>query len=129
MWRIIPFRISSWDRNGISPMPHNGDDTTESEWIEPNGDDEPLVVPIDGVLDLHTFSPRDVPSLLDDYFEACLEAEILDVRVIHGKGKGVLRDRVKAILARHPLVHEYSQAPPEAGGWGATLVRLRASKD
>lgn len=109
-------------------MPYD-DDTTEPEWIEPDGDDEPLAVPIDGVLDLHTFAPRDVPCLLDDYFDACLEAGIRDVRVIHGKGKGILRDRVRAILAKHPLVQEFSQAPPEAGGWGATLVRLAASKD
>jgi DNA-nicking Smr family endonuclease len=86
---------------------------------------EPVSIPIDGVLDLHTFSPRDLPDLLDDYIAACLEEGILDLRIIHGKGKGVLRDRVKTFLQRHPHVDSFSQAPPDAGGWGATIVRLK----
>jgi DNA-nicking Smr family endonuclease len=88
--------------------------------------DQPVEIPIDGVLDLHTFSPRELPGLLDDYFEACLDEGITDVRVIHGKGKGVLRDRVRSILRKHPLVASFSEAPIDAGGWGATLVQLKA---
>jgi DNA-nicking Smr family endonuclease len=85
----------------------------------------PVEIPIDGVLDLHTFSPKDVASLLDDYITVCVEKRILDLRIIHGKGRGILRDRVRTILSRHPLVARFSEAPLEAGGWGATVVRLR----
>ncbi|MBI5252085.1 MAG: Smr/MutS family protein [Desulfomonile tiedjei] len=82
-------------------------------------------IPIDGVLDLHTFSPKDLPYLLDDYIEACLERGIYEIRIIHGKGKGILRDRVRALLSRHASVDSFSEAPLEAGGWGATLVLLK----
>ena len=85
---------------------------------------EPIVLPIEDVLDLHTFRPKEVPDLLDDYFTACQEAKLFSVRIIHGKGQGVLKKRVRAILARHPLVETFTDAPPEAGGWGATLVNL-----
>ncbi len=87
--------------------------------------EEPTVIPIDGILDLHTFSPREVRDLLDDYLIACLDEGILDVRIIHGKGKGILRDRVRSLLAKHRLVQSWSEAPLDAGGWGATLVRLK----
>jgi DNA-nicking Smr family endonuclease len=87
-------------------------------------DDEPVSLPIDGVLDLHTFSPRDLPDLLEDYIAACLERGIFELRIIHGKGKGILRDRVRSILSKHPRVRNFSQAPLEAGGWGATVVTL-----
>jgi DNA-nicking Smr family endonuclease len=83
-------------------------------------------MPIDGVLDLHTFSPKEVKELLGDYLAACLEREIYDVRIIHGKGKGILRDRVRALLAKHPSVQDFHEAPLDAGGWGATVVRLRS---
>ncbi|MBM4326920.1 MAG: Smr/MutS family protein [Deltaproteobacteria bacterium] len=86
---------------------------------------EPIEISIDGVLDLHTFSPRELPGLLDDYIAACAEKDIVDLRIIHGKGKGVLRDRVAALLQKHPLVQSIAQAPLEAGGWGATLVTLK----
>ena len=84
-------------------------------------------LPIDGTLDLHTFHPRDVKELLDDYIAACLERGILDLRIVHGKGKGVLRRRVEAILDSHPAVLWRGQKP-EAGSWGATLVRLKPVK-
>ncbi len=86
---------------------------------------DPVDYPITDVLDLHTFRPGEVSDLLDDYFEACIEKEIFAVRIIHGKGQGILRRRVEAILARHPLVAGFRPAPAEAGGWGATLVDLR----
>jgi len=81
-------------------------------------------IPIDGILDLHTFNPRDVPDLLKDYINACLEDGIFEIRIIHGKGKGVLRDRVHSILKKYPLVMDFS-LDPGASGWGATIVRLK----
>ncbi|HMK35290.1 MAG TPA: Smr/MutS family protein [Desulfomonilaceae bacterium] len=95
-------------------------DVPDEPWNE-----EPVEIPIDGVLDLHTFSPKEVRDLLHDYLAACRERKIYDVRIIHGKGKGILRDRVRALLSKHPAVDNFMEAPLEAGGWGATLVRLR----
>ena len=85
---------------------------------------EPVQMPIGDVLDLHTFRPKEVPDLLDDYFEACIEAGIFAVRVIHGKGTGTLRKRVQGLLEKNPRVRAYRDAPLDAGGWGATLVEL-----
>jgi len=89
-----------------------------------NQDNDAVHIPIDGILDLHTFDPRDVPDLINEYITACHEAEIFEIRIIHGKGRGILRDRVQSILKRHPLVMEFS-LDPGPSGWGATLVRLR----
>jgi len=86
---------------------------------------EPVRLPIEDVLDLHTFSPRDVPELLEDYFDECLKAGIFSVLLIHGKGSGILKTRVHALLKRNPLVTAFKDAPPDAGGWGATLVELQ----
>jgi DNA-nicking Smr family endonuclease len=80
---------------------------------------------IDGVLDLHTFRPDELGGLIPDYIEACLERGILDLRIIHGKGTGSLRRSVQAILGRHPDVLSFGPADETAGGWGATLVRLK----
>jgi DNA-nicking Smr family endonuclease len=86
---------------------------------------EPVIVPITDVLDLHTFLPKEIPALLNEYITACIEEKIFHLRVIHGKGKGILKKRVHGILKRHPLVVSFDEAPPGAGGWGATLVTLR----
>ena len=85
---------------------------------------EPVKIPIEDVIDLHTFRPEDVPDLLEDYFSACIDKSIFSVRVIHGKGKGVLKKRVQEILSKNPMVESFRDAPPGAGGWGATLVEL-----
>ena len=87
--------------------------------------DDPIELPIDGVLDLHTFHPKDVKDLVIEYLDACRDRGILQVRIIHGKGMGNLRRTVHAILARHAEVASFALDHPEYGGWGATLVCLR----
>ena len=86
---------------------------------------KPVKLPIEDNLDLHTFQPKEMPDLLGGYFSACIEARIFEVRIIHGKGKGVLRKRLHGLLDRNPWVSSFKTAPPEAGGWGATLVKLK----
>ncbi len=87
--------------------------------------EKPIKVPIEDVLDLHTFSPKEIPSLLPEYLNACLEAKIYSVRIIHGKGKGFQKNRVRGLLKDLPIVAYFSDAPSQAGGWGATIVALR----
>jgi DNA-nicking Smr family endonuclease len=84
---------------------------------------EPMRIPIDGILDLHTFSPKEIPSVIHEYLRVCEEQGIFEVRIIHGKGKGVLRRKVHAILERHPRVAAF-RLDSGASGWGATLVNL-----
>ena len=92
---------------------------------EPGDDENAIALPIDGTLDLHTFSPRDLGELIPDYIAACLEKGIHELRIVHGKGRGVLRRTVHALLSRDARVIEFRLADESAGGWGATLVRLR----
>ncbi len=87
--------------------------------------DKPVEIKIDGVLDLHTFHPKDVKTLVPAYLQECRKAGITNVRIIHGKGKGILRRSVHSILARCPFVDYYKIAGTDAGHWGATLVRLK----
>jgi len=86
-------------------------------------------MPIDGVLDLHTFQPAEVKDLVPDYLEACRHKEITRVRIIHGRGSGALLRTVHAILKRLPEVESFELAGEDEGGWGATIVRLRRRPD
>ncbi len=85
---------------------------------------EPIVVPVEDALDLHAFAARDIPSVVEAYIEAASEAGFTEVRLVHGRGIGVQRRRVRQVLAQHPLVVAFRDAPAERGGWGATVVQL-----
>ena len=85
---------------------------------------EEVELPIDGTLDLHTFRPSEVRELIPDYLQECRKRAILDVRIVHGKGTGQLQRKVHSILKRLPEVASFRLAGEDAGGWGATLVRL-----
>jgi len=84
---------------------------------------EPVELPIDGILDLHTFHPRDVKSLVVDYLTECRARGILQVRIIHGKGIGALRETVHATLKKIPFVRSFELAG-DRSGWGATIAVL-----
>lgn len=85
---------------------------------------EPVVLPLEDVLDLHPFAPHEIRSVVEEYLTECRAAGFTVVRLIHGKGRGVQRENVRALLTRLPFVHAFHDAPSEAGGWGATIVTL-----
>ncbi len=86
---------------------------------------EPLKIPLEDRLDLHTFRPGEIADLLDEYIRECAQAGLHTVRIIHGKGTGALRSLVHGCLHNNPLVERFEQAPPGEGGWGATIAVLR----
>jgi len=104
-----------------------GDNQPEKE---DEHDPEQLVeIPVEDSIDLHSFPPRDVPDVVDAYLEAASEKGFSEVRLIHGRGIGVQRDRVQKLLARHHLVAGFHDAPPDRGGWGATIAYLKTPDD
>jgi len=88
-------------------------------------DDQVVAIPIEDALDLHSFAPRDVAGVVTDYLEECAQRGLHEVRLIHGRGSGAQRALVQSLLRRLPLVAGFEDAPPERGGWGATIVFLR----
>ena len=89
--------------------------------------DEPVLIPVEDALDLHPFRPDETASVVAEYVEAAAARGLREVRLIHGRGIGVQRARVQAVLGRHPLVERFADAPADRGGRGATLVWLRGS--
>ena len=87
--------------------------------------DGPVVLPTEDSIDLHAFSPKDIPSVVEEYIEQCIHAGIYEVRIIHGRGKGIQRQIVRSILEKHPQVLSFKDAPSESGGWGSTVVALK----
>ncbi len=90
--------------------------------------EEPIVLPVNGILDLHCFRPREVKDLVPEYLRECRKKNIIQVRIIHGKGTGTLRRTVHAILGRLDGVKSFRMAGEDAGSWGATLVVLQAEE-
>jgi dsDNA-specific endonuclease/ATPase MutS2 len=90
--------------------------------------DEPAEIAIEDSIDLHGFQPRDIPSVVESYLEAAFERGLRELRLIHGRGIGFQRMRVRQVLESHPLVERFADAPAQRGGWGATVVWLRAPR-
>ena len=86
-------------------------------------------IPIEDWIDLHTFSPKEIPSLLEEYLLECQKKGFEEVRIIHGKGKGVQMNIVHSFLKRSPLIESFKQAPPDAGSWGATIAFLENTQE
>ena len=110
------------------PAPRSASASAERAGTRDDASAEPaelVELPIEDFIDLHNFEPRDIPSVVDDYLRAAREQGFREVRLIHGRGIGVQRERVRSVLSTHPLVTEYHDAPPERGGWGATIARLK----
>ena len=91
----------------------------------PEDINDPVEYPIDGILDLHHFSPKEIKFLIPEYIDACLEKGITEIRIIHGKGIGNLRRTVQALLDRNPNVVRYHLDGRSSSSWGATLVTLQ----
>jgi dsDNA-specific endonuclease/ATPase MutS2 len=100
----------------VTPIDQDDDDRGEPS--------EPVELPITDTLDLHSFQPREVAGVVRDYLDAAYERGLRELRIIHGRGIGVQREIVRKVLERDPRVRRFRDAPPEAGGWGATLVEL-----
>lgn len=84
-----------------------------------------VTLPIEDVIDLHAFAPADVKGVVASYLEAAYESGFREVRIVHGRGIGVQRETVRALLTSHPHVASFADAPPDRGGWGATVVVLK----
>src|SRR3954453_17882044 len=102
----------------------------EDEEDEEDGEDfspglEPVELPVTDVLDLHSFRPAEVPDVVREYLDAAYGKGLRALRIVQGKGIGVQRQPVRTLLSRDPRVEAFGDAPLEAGGWGATWVRLR----
>jgi hypothetical protein len=93
----------------------------ESGYPDP---EDPVELPVEDFIDLHPFPPRDIPDIVTDYLQAAHTAGFHEVRLIHGRGVGVQRERVRSTLSKNPLVESFSDASADRGGWGATIAQL-----
>ncbi len=88
----------------------------------------PIAIEINGILDLHPFSPKDLKTLIPDYLDECRKKGILEIKIIHGKGIGNIRRSVHAMLERNSMVADFHQADLASGSWGATVVHLKSCR-
>lgn len=112
------------------PVPEDSDqdeDDFEGDLFDPFP--EPIEIEIRDVFDLHTIAPQDVKRVVAEYLEEARRRGFRSVRIIHGKGRGVQREMVRGILRLTPFVESWTDAPPEAGGWGATIAHLARERD
>jgi dsDNA-specific endonuclease/ATPase MutS2 len=119
-------KLTDWLRRFFGATPRPEPEAEGEEDVDPfDPFPEPVRLEITDVFDLHAFAPREVRPVVEEYLREARRKGLRRVRIIHGKGVGVQREAVRQILARTPFVEHFSDAPPEAGGWGATIARLR----
>ena len=107
------------------PAVHDASLEEDNDETDPfNPFPEPVTLEITDVFDLHSIPPRDVKRVVVEYLQQARQKGFTRVRIIHGKGVGVQRELVRAVLAATPFVRDFSDAPPEAGGWGVTVAHL-----
>jgi len=110
---------------GEKQMDRNDPGFSDDEDFE---EDLPEYIEVTDVLDLHGFFPEQVPEMIEEFIKHALELELYRLRIIHGKGKSKLKWTVYQLLKDHPDVASFGDAPPEVGGWGATIVELKTSE-
>ncbi|MGW8208768.1 MAG: Smr/MutS family protein [Syntrophobacteria bacterium] len=125
LWLILDNPLESFATLGVHDSSNVNSQSDEGEEVLADfSQREAVVVGPSDTLDLHTFSPKEVPSLLEEFIHQSQRAEIYLVKIVHGKGSGALRRRVQALLARDRRVLAFYDAPRKSGGWGATVVEL-----
>jgi hypothetical protein len=122
---LLVLTIGVLAAGSVAGDPGAPDDEEDAESQAEFDPAEAVVLPVEDSIDLHPFAPRDVPQVVADYLEAAHARGFREVRLIHGRGIGVQRERVRSLLAKHPLVDGFRDAPSERGGWGATIAYLR----
>lgn len=132
VWRAVVTFLGGWTRRWAEPVVaprHPAPDGDSGDDDAGDGDEaffpDPVEIPITDSIDLHYFPPADVGEIVDAYLEAAAERGFREVRIIHGRGRGVQRNRVRIHLERSPHVEAFEDAPGDRGGWGATLAKLR----
>lgn len=117
---------ASRDERPSEPTPDLDDSANDIDPFNPFP--APVVVEFTDVLDLHYIPPKQIKAVVEDFLAEAERRNYRYIRIIHGKGISVQRERVRSILARTPFVLEFSDAPPEAGGWGATVAELQTER-
>ena len=119
----LPFHLMTHDHPPKSKVRPNAGPA--STLPEPDPTTEPVRIPIEDVLDLHSVPPRDAQAVVEEYLHECYRQNFRAIRIIHGRGIGVQREMVRKVLEQLDFVESFGDAPMEAGGWGATVVTLR----
>ena len=126
-WLRRHFRLKPVGERVTASAPQDSTDESEVDPFDPFP--EAVTIEIRDVFDLHTIAPRDIKRVVEEYLLEARRAGFRTVRIVQGKGVGVQREIVRSILARTPFVEDWTDAPPEAGGWGATIARLKPKDD
>ncbi len=126
-WFVLLLALVRWWRERKRPTEKIEPEEETCELAAEPPSETVTVLPIEDFIDLHGFSPREVVQVAEEYLNAAAQAGFREVRLIHGRGIGFQRARIRGMLEGHSLVQEFADAPPQRGGWGATVVILKGA--